>query len=179
MQYAVGQGSGIPALPYHPACHKQAFHPRCAVCAQWVPDQPGGRIVWSEVPFWGDRFCPGHQGDGTLCCTACTRLQPRREEWAALDDGRVLCLACMDTVVVGQEESQALYTQAGWWECGGVRGERGGVSLCLGWPAWTPWWGGRGRGRRGTGTPRAVPQGLGSQVLAAHSPPALACLIVV
>lgn len=104
VQFCMGPADGA---PYHPACHRQAFHPRCCVCAEFVPTQPGGRIVWTSVPFWDDRFCPAHADDGTPRCTACTRLQPRDAEWASLQDGRALCLPCMDTVVVGNEEAQA------------------------------------------------------------------------
>ena len=33
---------------FHPACHKKLFHPRCAVCNDWVPEEvhmPGGRAL--------------------------------------------------------------------------------------------------------------------------------------
>eukprot|EP00887_Chlorella_sp_A99_P004192 scaffold23.g4192.t1 len=124
-RFAVGAADG---LPYHLACHRAAFHPRCAVCADWVPAAADGSVAWSEVPFWGDRFCPGHAADGTPRCAACTRLRPADArpggpcEWASLEDGRVLCLSCMDTVVAGDDEGQALFTQAGGSAGGGAGG---------------------------------------------------------
>jgi hypothetical protein len=43
-----------------------------------LPDQADGRVVYMTHPFWKqERFCPAHQGDGTLRCTACQRLCPR------------------------------------------------------------------------------------------------------
>lgn len=38
--------------------------------------QGSNKIVWSEAPFWKDRYCPSHASDGTKRCTGCTRLQP-------------------------------------------------------------------------------------------------------
>ena len=62
--------------PYHEACHKQAFHPRCAVCCDFLPRQEDGRIIAHLAPVWGDKTCPRHATDGTRRCTACTRLKP-------------------------------------------------------------------------------------------------------
>ncbi len=61
---------------YHVECHKQAFHPRCDVCSAFLPAQPDGLIRFHHAPFWGLRFCPGHEADGTPRCLACNRLQP-------------------------------------------------------------------------------------------------------
>lgn len=34
--------------------------------------------MYMTHPFWkAERFCPAHQSDGTLRCTACQRLCPR------------------------------------------------------------------------------------------------------
>lgn len=65
--------------PYCQPCHQCAFHPRCGVCGDFLPEQGGNRIVWQVTPFWGNKTCPAHGKDGTKRCTACTRLQPRGE----------------------------------------------------------------------------------------------------
>jgi Protein DA1/LIM domain len=96
--------------PMHPSCHQAAFHPRCTVCSNFLPKEPGlNRIVWQVSPFWGDKTCPAHATDGTKRCTACQRLQPHSEQWADLDDGRALCLLCLGTVVPNTDAAQHLY----------------------------------------------------------------------
>ena len=98
-------------LPMHPQCYKQQHHPKCSVCAEHLPEdgEGSGRIVWHVAPFWGDKTCPKHAQDGTMRCTSCHRLQPRSELWADLDDGRVLCLQCIGTVVPDTATAQPLY----------------------------------------------------------------------
>lgn len=96
--------------PMHPNCHQKAFHPRCTVCSNFLPQEPGSnRIVWQVSPFWGDKTCPSHSTDGTKRCTACQRLQPHSEQWADLDDGRALCLCCLGTVIPNTTTAQPLY----------------------------------------------------------------------
>lgn len=62
--------------------------------------QGGGRIVWSETPFWKEKFCPSHGDDGTERCSGCTRLQPRgapavsAQQALALPMHARVCLAC-------------------------------------------------------------------------------------
>ena len=70
--FALGEDGRI----YHVDCHKLRFHPRCDVCSAFLPAQPDGLIRFHHAPFWGLRFCPGHEGDGTPRCLACNRLQP-------------------------------------------------------------------------------------------------------
>ena len=65
--------------PHCKRCHQESFHPRCAVCKGFLPEEGGNRIVWQVTPFWGDKTCPEHFKDGTKRCTACTKLQPRGE----------------------------------------------------------------------------------------------------
>ncbi|KAL4528678.1 hypothetical protein Ndes2437A_g03227 [Nannochloris sp. 'desiccata'] len=96
--------------PMHPACHQNSFHPRCTVCSNFLPQESGSnRIVWQVSPFWGDKTCPSHTTDGTKRCTSCLRLQPHSEQWADLDDGRVLCLLCLGTVIPNTTAAQPLY----------------------------------------------------------------------
>jgi hypothetical protein len=105
--FSIGEHDGAPR---HAACHKISFHPRCNVCAGYLPEEGGGRrIVWSVTPFWNERSCPRHQEDGTAHCTACQRLEPRGAGWAALSDGRALCLSCLGTAVADTDAAQPLY----------------------------------------------------------------------
>ncbi|KAF8064573.1 DA1 [Scenedesmus sp. PABB004] len=104
---------GADQLPYHAACHKELFHGRCVVCGSFLPTRPDGRTEWREHPFWCAKACPVHYGggDGTPACCACGRLQPRAEEWVGLQDGRVLCLECLGTVVIDTKDAQPLYDE--------------------------------------------------------------------
>lgn len=70
-QFAVGEDGRM----YHVECHKQAFHPRCDVCACFMAAEADGRIRFHRTPFWGLRFCPHHEADGTPRCLACNRMQ--------------------------------------------------------------------------------------------------------
>ncbi|GAB4818982.1 hypothetical protein N2152v2_006028 [Parachlorella kessleri] len=106
VQFSIGSQDG---LPYHAQCHKQRFHPRCRVCGGFVPTQGNNQVVWSETPFWKDKFCPRHNEDGTKRCTGCTRPQPHGEQWVDLDDGRAVCLECLDTLVADTADCQPLW----------------------------------------------------------------------
>lgn len=91
------------------------LHPLPAPCSGL---QANRRIVWSEQPFWKQRYCPAHAEDGTPRCAGCDRLQPGGEEWGELQDSRQLCLSCLGEV--------------GW----GVGGWVGWFHLALALPAW-------------------------------------------
>eukprot|EP00850_Spirogloea_muscicola_P022154 SM000279S10400 [mRNA] locus=s279:93578:98226:- [translate_table: standard] len=111
--------------PYHPSCHQELFHPRCHVCHDYVssskvkakyledPSIPprNGVIEYRASPFWGERYCPGHESDGTPRCAGCSRLEARGAEYVALEDGRRLCLACCDSVVVDTADCQPLFRE--------------------------------------------------------------------
>ena len=95
--------------PYHPHCYKRKFHPRCAVCADYLPVQPDRRIIWQLNPYWKEKTCPSHSNDGTPRCCGCTRLQPKKENWVEVEKDRMLCLECLATVVVDTASAQPLY----------------------------------------------------------------------
>jgi hypothetical protein len=105
--FSIGEHDGAPR---HATCHKISFHPRCNVCAGYLPEEGGGRrIVWSVTPFWNEKSCPRHQEDGTAHCTSCQRLEPRGAGWARLSDGRALCLPCLGTAIADTTAAQPLY----------------------------------------------------------------------
>ncbi|PRW57394.1 DA1-related 1-like [Chlorella sorokiniana] len=85
------------------------FHPKCDVCGDYVPEEANRRIVWSEQPFWKQRYCPAHAQDGTPRCAGCDRLQPQGEEWGELHDSRQLCLSCLGSVVTDTRDAQPLW----------------------------------------------------------------------
>lgn len=49
--------------------------------------------------------------DGTPQCCSCNKLKPVGEEWVGLQDGRLLCLDCLDTLVVDTKDAQPLYDE--------------------------------------------------------------------
>lgn len=81
------------------------------MCGQHIPARGDGRIVWREDTFWRDKHCPSHSHDATPRCCSCSRLAPNGQEWPALQDGRVLCLQCLDTMVCDSKEAQPLYEE--------------------------------------------------------------------
>ncbi|KAL0657086.1 hypothetical protein Bca4012_077670 [Brassica carinata] len=65
--------------------------------------------MFNEHPFWKERYCPDHDSDGTHKCFSCERLEPRETNFVELDDGRRLCLECMDSAVMDTYEVQPLH----------------------------------------------------------------------
>ncbi|CAI5526946.1 unnamed protein product [Closterium sp. Naga37s-1] len=97
--------------PYHAACHRQLFHPKCAVCQDFIRPNPEGMINFRSHPFWGDKWCPGHMTDSTPSCTSCCRLQSRGSPpFIDLPDGRHLCLDCVDSAVLDSADCRPLFS---------------------------------------------------------------------
>jgi hypothetical protein len=85
-----------------------------------------GQYRFMRNRFWKDQmYCEAHQTDGTPCCCACERLEPRRrssglssnKSWVQLPDGRHLCLACLESIVVDTQDAQPLYNKVLGWPC--------------------------------------------------------------
>ncbi|KAF7139335.1 hypothetical protein RHSIM_Rhsim07G0234800 [Rhododendron simsii] len=96
-------------LAYHQSCYKEHHHPKCEVCQQFIPTNAAGLIEYKSHPFWDQKYCPSHERDGTPRCCSCERLEPRDTQYAALDDGRKLCLECLDSAIMDTNECQPLY----------------------------------------------------------------------
>lgn len=95
--------------PYHKACYKELHHPKCDVCHQFIPTNRAGLIEYRAHPFWGQRYCPSHEHDDTPRCCSCERMEPRDVQYISLDDGRKLCLECLDSSIMDTGECQPLY----------------------------------------------------------------------
>ncbi|KAH9324486.1 hypothetical protein KI387_004664, partial [Taxus chinensis] len=95
--------------PYHKACYKELHHPKCDVCCQFIPTNRAGLIEYRAHPFWGQRYCPSHEHDDTPRCCSCERMEPRDVQYISLEDGRKLCLECLDSSVMDTGECQSLY----------------------------------------------------------------------
>ncbi|XP_024973591.1 protein DA1-related 1-like isoform X2 [Cynara cardunculus var. scolymus] len=78
--------------PFHKSCHKEHHHPRCDVCKHF-------------------KYCPTHEHDGTPRCCSCERMEPRDTKYLLLDDGRKLCLECLDSAIMDTHECQPLYLE--------------------------------------------------------------------
>lgn len=91
---------------------RQLAHADTCCCCPPGPlaaPQAGRKIVWSELPFWKQRFCPQHDSDGTPRCAGCARLQLAGEQHAELEDGRHLCLECLATACIDTREALPLW----------------------------------------------------------------------
>ncbi|KAL3505251.1 hypothetical protein ACH5RR_035092 [Cinchona calisaya] len=95
--------------PYHKACYKEHYHPKCDVCKHFIPTNAAGLIEYRAHPFWSQKYCPFHELDGTPRCCCCERMEPRDTRYVALDDGRKLCLECLDSAIMDTSECQPLY----------------------------------------------------------------------
>ncbi|XP_065617243.1 protein DA1 [Quercus suber] len=105
MQYFSTSGN----YPYHKACYKENYHPKCDVCKHFIPTNPAGLIEYRAHPFWIQKYCPFHEHDNTPRCCSCERMEPRDTRYVSLNDGRRLCLECLDTAVMDTYECQPLY----------------------------------------------------------------------
>ncbi|KAJ8470101.1 hypothetical protein OPV22_024444 [Ensete ventricosum] len=75
--------------PYHKSCYRKLFHPKCDVCKQFIPEIRDGRIEYRAHPFWGQKYCPLHERDGTPRCCSCERMESMDAKYVTLDDGRL------------------------------------------------------------------------------------------
>ncbi|GLT79963.1 hypothetical protein SLA2020_514280 [Shorea laevis] len=97
--------------PYHKSCHKERHHPRCDVCKNFIPTNSAGLIEYRAHPFWQQKYCPSHERDGTPRCCSCERMESRDTKYLLLDDGRKLCLECLDSAIMDTHECQPLYLE--------------------------------------------------------------------
>nr|GME10185.1 protein DA1 isoform X1 [Ipomoea batatas] len=95
--------------PYHRTCYKVHYHPQCDVCKHFIPTNATGLIEYRAHPFWSQKYCPFHEHDGTSRCCSCERMEPRDTKFFALDDGRKLCMECLDSAIMDSNECQPLY----------------------------------------------------------------------
>ncbi|KAG2724704.1 hypothetical protein I3760_01G029600 [Carya illinoinensis] len=96
---------------YHKLCYRKQRLPRCEVCKNFIPASSKGRIPYMEHPFWKNKYCPSHEHDGTPRCCSCERMEPRDTRYLLLDDGRKLCLECLNSAIMDTEECQPLYLE--------------------------------------------------------------------
>ncbi|KAF2543330.1 hypothetical protein F2Q68_00028718 [Brassica cretica] len=97
--------------PYHKLCYKEQHHPKCDVCHNFIPTNPAGLIEYRAHPFWMQKYCPSHERDGTPRCCSCERMEPKDTKYLILDDGRKLCLECLDSAIMDTNECQPLYLE--------------------------------------------------------------------
>ncbi|KAL0017246.1 hypothetical protein SO802_004315 [Lithocarpus litseifolius] len=95
--------------PYHKACYKENYHPKCDVCKHFIPTNHAGLIEYRAHPFWIQKYCPFHEHDNTPRCCSCERMEPRDTRYVSLNDGRRLCLECLNTAVMDTYECEPLY----------------------------------------------------------------------
>ncbi|KAL9464416.1 hypothetical protein AB3S75_002089 [Citrus x aurantiifolia] len=97
--------------PYHKHCYKEQHHPKCDICQNFIPTNSAGFIEYRAHPFWLQKYCPSHERDGTPRCCSCERMEPRDTKYLSLDDGRKLCLECLDSAIMDTHECQPLYLE--------------------------------------------------------------------
>ncbi|KAL3616439.1 Protein DA1-related 1 [Castilleja foliolosa] len=97
--------------PYHKSCYKDLHHPKCDVCKHFIPTNGAGLIEYRAHPFWHQKYCPSHEHDGTPRCCSCERMEAVDARYLILDDGRKLCLECLDSSIMDTHECQPLYLE--------------------------------------------------------------------
>ncbi|MQL75984.1 hypothetical protein Taro_008354, partial [Colocasia esculenta] len=74
-----------------------------------IPTNMAGLIEYRAHPFWNQKYCPSHELDGTPQCCSCERMETRDTRYISLDDGRKLCLECLDSAIMDASECQPLF----------------------------------------------------------------------
>ncbi|GAB4831850.1 Protein DA1- 2 [Ancistrocladus abbreviatus] len=95
--------------PYHKSCSKELTHPKCDVCHQFIPTNAAGLIEYRCHPFWTQKYCPSHEHDSTARCCSCERLESSNAKYISLNDGRSLCMECMQSAIMDTRDCQPLY----------------------------------------------------------------------
>ncbi|KAJ0961081.1 hypothetical protein J5N97_000982 [Dioscorea zingiberensis] len=95
--------------PYHSSCYKELHLPKCDVCKSFIPANSYGLIEYRTHPFWLQKYCPSHEYDRTPRCCSCERMEARDTKYVTLDDGRKLCLECLESAIMDTNECQPLY----------------------------------------------------------------------
>ncbi|CAB4265780.1 unnamed protein product [Prunus armeniaca] len=95
--------------PYHKSCYKESYHPKCDVCKHFIPTNTAGLIEYRAHPFWVQKYCPSHEHDTTPRCCSCERMEPQDTKYVPLNDGRKLCLECLDSAIMDTSACQPLY----------------------------------------------------------------------
>ncbi|KAH7657031.1 Protein DA1-like protein [Dioscorea alata] len=95
--------------PYHTSCYKETHHPKCDVCHEFIPTCRAGLIEYKLHPYWKQKYCPSHEHDNTLRCCSCERMESSKVRYVSLEDGRSLCLECLDTAILDTDDCQHLY----------------------------------------------------------------------
>ncbi|PPD86556.1 hypothetical protein GOBAR_DD16510 [Gossypium barbadense] len=123
-------------MQYHPVgyrvcagCHREIgygnylgcmgayFHPNCFRCHSCgypiteheIPTNGAGLIEYRCHPFWSQKYCPSHEHDNTARCCSCERLESWNVRYYSLEDGRSLCLECMESAIMDTGDCQPLY----------------------------------------------------------------------
>ncbi|KAK6118904.1 hypothetical protein DH2020_047357 [Rehmannia glutinosa] len=114
------------------SCMNAVWHPECFRCRgcnqpisdyeektlnEWevtckfrtIPTNAAGLIEYRAHPFWSQKYCPRHEHDGTPRCCSCERMESWDAKFAALNDGRKLCLECLDSAIMDTKECQPLF----------------------------------------------------------------------
>ncbi|CAA3029834.1 protein DA1-related 1-like [Olea europaea var. sylvestris] len=97
--------------PCHKSCSKDHHLPKCDVCKNFIPPNRFGLIEYRAHPFWKQKYCPSHERDGTPRCCSCERMESVDARYLVLDDGRKLCLECLDSAIMDTHECQPLYLE--------------------------------------------------------------------
>lgn len=97
--------------PFHKSCYKDLHHPKCDVCKNFIPTNGAGLIEYRAHPFWHQKYCPAHEHDKTPRCCSCERMEQVDARFLILDDGRKLCLECLDSSIMDTHECQPLYLE--------------------------------------------------------------------
>ncbi|EOY17988.1 hypothetical protein QUC31_006665 [Theobroma cacao] len=95
--------------PYHKTCFKELTHPKCEVCLEFIPTNENNLIEYRCHPFWSQKYCPSHEHDHTARCCSCERLESWNVRYYSLEDGRSLCLECMESAIMDTGDCQPLY----------------------------------------------------------------------
>ncbi|CAH0486913.1 unnamed protein product [Peronospora farinosa] len=94
---------------YDYECYKQLFHPRCDVCEDFIPYEPGTqKISFKVMPFSDLKYCAEHENCDRCC--SCQRVEPKNpsRQFHSLSDGRKVCHDCCKYFVLDTKEAEGV-----------------------------------------------------------------------
>ncbi|CAA6667478.1 unnamed protein product [Spirodela intermedia] len=93
------------------SCMGAVWHPECFCCHScgrpYLITSRSDRV--QGTPILAAEVLPFHEHDGTPRCCSCERMEPRDTTYVSLDDGRKLCLECLDSAIMDNSECHPLF----------------------------------------------------------------------
>ena len=105
--------------PIHSDCYSTLYMPTCVVCKSSLANSStrvldrnarslSQSYTYARHPFFDWKYCSKHE-NSSLRCSSCNRVEPNDAPFNKIDESRVICLACVRSVILDSDELQPLF----------------------------------------------------------------------